>query len=71
MAFAGKKTIFSGVDLCKDDFDEEIALTTGYVDSQLKEHGISPVPAPSTLLLLGPALLGMVFAGCRKIKGRQ
>lgn len=66
MAFAGKKTIFSGVDLSKDDFDEEITLTIGYVDGQLKDHDISPVPAPSTLLLLGPALLGMRLAGLRR-----
>jgi hypothetical protein len=63
--------ITNAMDLCKDDFDGEIALTIGYVDGQLKDHGVSAVPTPATLMLLGPALLGMVLAGGRKIKGRQ
>lgn len=57
--------------MCQNDFVKEIELTMAYVDGQLNVHGVSAVPVPSTLLLLGPALLGIGFAGRRKIKVRQ
>ncbi len=43
--------------LCQDDFAAELEQTVGFVDAQLRQHGVTPVPVPAAALLLTPALL--------------
>jgi hypothetical protein len=43
--------------LCQGDFAAEIDQTIAFVDGQLREHGVTPVPVPAALVLLAPALL--------------
>ncbi len=43
--------------LCQADFAAEINQTIQFVDSQLRIHGVTPVPVPTALVLLAPALL--------------
>ena len=43
--------------LCRGDFAAEIDQTIAFVDGQLREHGVTPVPVPAALVLLAPALL--------------
>ncbi len=51
--------IIEAMKLCRLDFAQEIDLTIAFVDGQLREHGVSPVPVPASLVLLAPILLGL------------
>lgn len=45
--------------LCQADFAEEIRLTISFVDDQLSQHGVTPVPLPSSIVMLAPFILGL------------
>jgi hypothetical protein len=42
--------------LCQGDFAAEIDRTILFVDDQLRSRGVTPVPVPTALVLLAPAL---------------
>lgn len=58
--------IGEAMNLCSLDFAQEINLTIAFVDDQLRAHGVSPVPVPSSLALLAPILLGLVWQTWRR-----
>ena len=51
--------IGEAMNLCGGDFAQEIALTVAFVDEQLRNHGISPVPVPAGIILVAPFVLAL------------
>lgn len=52
---------------CSIDFAQEMGLTIAFVDEQLRNHGISPVPVPAGIVLLAPFFLALGwYTYCRR-----
>jgi len=58
--------IGAAMNLCSPDYAQEINLTIAFVDGQLKAHGVSPVPVPSSLALAAPILFGLGWQTWRR-----